>query len=758
MVDRESRMFRRLGLILTIFPLLLAAQQSTAPAQLTIETIAKGDLTGRLPQSIQWSPDGSKVTYIQRDEAGEHGELWSVDTATGEKSVLVSANKMASLAPASTKINEREREWRTRYGVAAYHWSPNSKYLLFDSNGQFWLYSFETGTGIEITSSPEGSADPKFSPDGKNLAYVRKHDLWVRPLPDGDERQLTKRNDDTQEDQLNGEVDWVYAEELDVRSNYFWSPDGKQIAFLQMDEKRVPTYPITDYGAVHAKADDQKYPQPGDPNPAVRVGVIEVGSGHVRWINLPETEDAYIPRFGWVKPGVLWVQVLNRAQNKLVLYFVEAKNGQARHVLTETSDVWVGEREEMYWFKSGDRFLLPSWRDGHTHLYLYSYNKENPLGAEVKLEAQVTKGDFEVSKTVYVDEAAGLVYFTANAESPIQWQLYSAKLDGSDMKPVLKDTGTHDVSFGSKPDVFVDNYSALMKPPQLSLCHTTGQCTSFWQSNDISGLHLNPPQILKLKASDGSTELFAELFMPLGTMDTNARMPVLMNPYGGPGAQLVRDAWSRSLLFQEYLAKKGFAVLIIDNRGMAGRSRDFQAVVKGRFGKTELADQLAALDQVLKRVPMLDPKRIGWFGASYGGYMTLYAMTHSDRISAGVSIAPVTDWRLYDSIYTERYLGLPKDNEQGYRDSSPTNDADKLHGALIIAHGTSDDNVHVINTVQMTQALIKGAKQVGIMLYPAQTHGVTGFAATSNLYHLIEDHFTRELKTALPPVNGGQAQ
>lgn len=750
-------MLRKVGLVL-IFPLILAAQQSPTAAQLTIESIAKGGLTGQLPQSVQWSPDGSKVTFIQRDEAGEHGELWSVDAATGEKSVLVSATKMASLAPSDKKINEREREWRSRYGVAAYHWSPNSKYLLFDSNGQFWLYSFETGTGVEITSSPEPSSDPKFSPDGKSLVYLRKHDLWVRSLPDGEERQLTKHTDDNQEDMLNGEVDWVYAEELDVRSNYFWSPDGKQIVFLQMDEKRVPTYPIVDYSAVHAKADDQKYPQPGDPNPAVRVGVIDVGSGHVRWINLPETDDAYIPRFGWLKPGVLWVQVLNRAQNKLVLYFVEAKNGQARHVLTETSDVWVGEREEMYWFKSGDRFLLPSWRDGHTHLYLYSYNKDNPTSADAKLEAQITKGDFEVTKTNSVDEGVGVVYFTANADDAIQRQLYSAKLDGTDMKPVLKDAGTHDATFGSKPDVFVDNYSAFVKPPQLSLCHTNGDCKSFWESKDIGALNLDPPQVLKLKAADGTTTLYGELFMPIGATDTNARFPVLMNPYGGPGVQNVRDMWTRSVLWQEYLARKGFAVLVVDNRGMAGRSRDFQAVVKGRFGKAELEDQLAALDQVLKQEPTLDAKRIGWFGASYGGYMTLYAMTHSDRISAGVSIAPVTDWRLYDSIYTERYLGLPKDNDQGYKDSSPTNDADKLHGTLVIAHGTSDDNVHVINTVQMTQALIKGAKQTDIMLYPAQTHGVNGFAATSNLYHLIEDHFTRELKPPEPPSEKGQAQ
>lgn len=730
------------------------AQQSAPPAQLTIETIAGGGLTGRPPQSMQWSPDGTKITFLERG-AGEHGELWALDATTGQKSVLISESKLSSLAPAPAGMsNERLQEWRRRYGVAAYHWSPDSKYLLFDSNGQFWLYNFQTGTAVDITSSPDISSDPKFSPDGKNIAYLRKHDLWIHPIPDGDERQLTKGGD---EDLLNGEVDWVYEEELDVRSNYFWSPDSKQIAFLQMNEKAVPEYPIVNFRNVHSTADDQKYPNPGDPAPGVRVGVVDAGSGHARWINLPGTEDAYIPRFGWVKAGLLWVEVMNRAQSKMTMYFVDSKNGDASVALTDTSEVWVGERQEVYWFKSGDRLLLPSWRDGYTHLYLYSWNKDHPQGQPAKLEGQVTKGDWEVEKVNFVDESAGLVYFTANANNPLQRQLYSIKLDGSDMKQVSQEAGTHDVSFGNNALSYVDRYSSLMKPPVLSLCHGS-TCKPFWESKDISGLHLAPPQMLKLKAADGTTTLYGELFMPLGTMDTSQRFPVLMNPYGGPGIQLVRDDWGgNGLLFHEYLARKGFAVLIVDNRGMSERGRAFAAVVKKEFGKNELADQLAALDQVLKRVPMLDPKKIGWYGVSYGGYMTLYSMTHSDRISAGISIAPVTDWRLYDSIYTERYLGLPKDNEEGYKLSSPTNDADKLHGALVIVHGTSDDNVHIQNTIWMTQALIKAGKQFDMMFYPYQTHGVTGPDATSHLYHLIEDHFTRVLKSPAP-MEGGQAQ
>ncbi|MGZ4788465.1 MAG: alpha/beta fold hydrolase [Terriglobales bacterium] len=734
---------------------LLAQTESNPPLQLTIEAIASGSMTGHLPESLQWSPDGSRVTYILRDDNGEHGELWSVDPASAQKTILLTETKLASLAPPASKLsNERAREWHLRYGVSGYHWSPDSKYLLFDSNGQFWLYSLQTGTGVEVTASPDPSSDPKFSPDGKNIAFIRKHDLWVRGIPDGTERQLTKGGVD---DLLNGEVDWVYEEELDVRSNYFWSPDGKQIAFLQMDEKKVPEYPIVDYSSVHAKADNQKYPNPGDPNPDVRVGVLDAGSGHARWITLPDMKNGYVPRFGWLKAGVLWIEVLNRAQNKMVVYFADASRGDARMVLTETSDAWVGEREEIYWFKSGDRLLLPSWRDGHTHLYLFSWDKDHPLSGETKLVAQVTKGDFEVSKINYVDENAGIVYFTADPNDPRQRQVFSVKLDASEMKQVSEEQGTHDAVFGSKPQFYVDRYSSLMKPPVLSMCNPSGKCSPFWQSKEISSLHLTPPQQLKVKAADGTTTLYAELFMPLGTMDTSVRYPVLLHPYGGPSGQSVRDEWGGGgFLFAEYLARRGFGVLVVDNRGMAGRGKQFNAWLKKKFGEIELADQLAALDQVTKRIPMLDPKKIGWFGASYGGYMTLYAMTHSDRIGAGVSIAPVSDWRLYDSIYTERYLGTPQENEEGYKLSSPTNDAAKLHGALVIAHGTSDDNVHVQNTISMTQAVIKAGKQLNIMLYPGKTHGISGPDATANLFHLIEDHFTRQLKTV--PMDGGQTQ
>ncbi len=739
---------RRLLLVFILSSLTLAQ----SPPQLTIEEIAKGRIGGRVPESLKWSPDGTKVSFIQRNDAGERGELWYVDVASGNKALLVSESKLSSLAPPTSKIaDERTREWRSRYGVAAYHWSPDSKALLFDSNGQFWYFRLENGVGVQITSSPDPASDPKFSHDGKSLAYVRKHDLWVRRIPDGMEQQITKIGDE--EDLLNGEVDWVYAEELKVRSNYFWSPDDKQIAYLQMNEHPVPTYPIVDYSQNHAKADMQRYPNPGDPNPEVRVGVVDANGGKNRWVPLKIAErDDYIPRFGWVRPGLLWIQVLNRAQNTLTLYFADTGSGNVRAVLTEAAEPWVNVNDNFYLFKSGDRFLWSSWRDGHTHLYLYSFDPRNPL-ADAKLVRQLTKGSFEVTKLDAVDEINKVVYFTADPNDPRQRQLFSVQLDASDMKEISKERGTHDVSFAPLADFYVDRYSALFTPPQLSLCMRNGTCTPISDRKKLDNYGFAPPEWLDLTAADGKTKLFGMLYLP-SSPAAGAKIPVILHPYGGPSGQSVRDEWGREGgLLHVYLARKGFAVLVVDNRGMANRGRDFNAFLKNKFGEIELSDQLAALDQVAAKYPQIDASRVGIYGGSYGGFMVLYGMTHSDRFKAGVSIAPVSNWRLYDTIYTERYLGVPATNEAGYATGSPTNDAAKLSGALRIAHGTSDDNVHAQNTIQMTRALIKAGKPFELMLYPNKTHGISGYDAVNHLYHSIEDHFTKYLKPS-----GGSAQ
>lgn len=720
------------------------AKAQTAPTKpLTIESLFRpGGLGGRGPETTEWSPDGKKLSFVERDEKGEKGELWYVDTSTGEKKVLVSAAKLASLDPDVNKVkNEREKERLTRYHVAAYLWAPDSKHLMFDSQGQLWLYDLGNETAVQFTSAPDASGDPKFSPDGNHVSYVRKHNLYTRPISGKDEKQLTK---DSGDNLLNGDIDWVYAEELGVRSNYFWSPDSKQIVFLHMDETNVPTYPITDWMPTHPTVDQEKYPKVGDPNPVVKLGVVDADKGKPRWITLTSDTDTYIPRFGWVNEQVIWAEVLNRTEDKLELYFVDAKSGKSRIVLTEqTPGAWIDfEHVEVKFLKSGDKLLWPSWRDGNMHIYLYSFDKQNPMAGDAKLERQLEKGDYEVLGIDGVDEASGTVFFEANKDDPREQHVYSVKLDGSDFNNLTPDEGIHMGHFSDDGKHFTHWHYGPQTSRAFDLCAVGGACSSVWKGIDeIREYGLRAPKFLEFKADDGTT-LYGRLLLPEGA--PNGKIPLIVNIYGGPAAQMVRKGVPDG--FDEILSRKGFAVFAVDNRGTPGRDRKFQTAIRHEFGAVELKDQLTALDQLLAQYPQLDKDRVAIWGWSNGGSMTLYSMTHSDRFKAGVAVAPVTNQVNYDSIYTERYMGLLKDDKAGYEMSDVTTNADKLHGALLLVHGTSDDNVHFQNSIQMINALINAGKQFRLMIYPNKTHSIAGKDARVHLFTMIEEHFERELK------------
>jgi dipeptidyl-peptidase-4 len=708
-----------------------------AAQELTLQSIYGGSLTGRVPDTIKWSPDGKKVSYFLHQEQGEKADLYYIDVTSGKPAVLVASEKIAAMKPpVTTSKDDREADNRERYGVAGYHWAPDSEHILFDANGQLWNYTLSTGKYVALS---ESAGDPKFSPDGKRLAYVRKHNLAVKGIDGSAEKALTA---DTSEDLLNGEVDWVYAEELDVRSNYFWSPDSSKIVFMQMNEARVPTYPITDFIPQHPTVYNEKYPKVGDPNPEVRLGVVSSSGGAVKWIHLTDEKDMYIPRFGWVRDGVVWATVLNRAQNQLDLYFVDAASGRSRLVLSEKSDTWIETDNNLQFLKSGDKFTWPSWRDGHTHLYLYSFDKANPLAADAKLVNQITKGDFEVFDLESDDDTSGTIFVTTNAGDDRQRHLCSVKLDGSGFQCLTRG-GTHAATLAPGGKYYVDHFSAMMTPPQLAFCRVGGSCDVFWKSKNLDSLKLVAPQFVDFKAEDG-TVLRGLLFLPPGS--EGKKVPLLNNPYGGPHGQTVRDNWGGAgFLFNQLLMRDGIAVLQVDNRGMGARGKKFAAALMHNFGEVELKDQLASIDQALQRFPQLDGSRMGWWGWSYGGYMTLIAMTHSDRFKAGVSVAPVTDWKDYDSIYTERYAGLVPQFEEGYKKGSPITYAANLKGHLLEVHGTSDDNVHMQNTMQMLNAFISAGKQFDLQLYPRKTHSISGPGTRVHLFTRIRAHFDREL-------------
>ncbi|HLG78634.1 MAG TPA: DPP IV N-terminal domain-containing protein, partial [Ktedonobacteraceae bacterium] len=348
---------------------------------------------GHPPGEMSWSPDGKRAIYI-----GDHGDMMQMDATTGKTSKLLDHEKLAPIM--NVQLNEKDRDHRGRYGEPDYIWAPDSRHLLFDTNGTLWLYDLESATGTEVGQTGQGSGDdPKFSPNGQYISYLHDHNIYVS-RPSGQATAITNTHESTL---LNGEVDWVYLEELDVRSNYFWSPDSRQIAYLQMDEASVPQYPIVDWIPTHASVDEQRYPQPGDPNPGVRVGVVSASGGKTTWIKVPfDQGNDYIPRFGWIDPHVVWIEVLTRDHKHLNLYFADTRTGDSRLVLAQNDDKFFDEAYDVHFFAPGE-FLITSWRDGHTHIYRYTYVASNPLGSEAQLAGELERGDYEVGSIKSID-------------------------------------------------------------------------------------------------------------------------------------------------------------------------------------------------------------------------------------------------------------------------------------------------------------------------------------------------------------------
>ncbi len=729
-----------------------AVNSRTVEAQkqpLTVEAIyAHGPLVPKPPDQLDWSPDGKHLAYLDGDD------LMEVNPSTGSARVLLDAARMRRFTASGG--SEQDRDHRARYGMASFLWAPDSAHLLFDAGGQLWLYDLRRDAARLVASTGIASGDdPKFSPDGQSVSFAGARGLTVVSLRKHGAATVAVAPTDDAGSILNGAVDWVYAEELDVRSNVFWSPDSQKIAYLQMNEAAVPRYPLADWIPVHAQVDWQRYPQPGDPNPSVRVGVASATGGKTLWMRIPLAEGGYIPRFGWVDRNTVWIETLSRDQKHRILFFADAASGHAQKELEIDDERFF---EDGYDVSVGDgAIVLTSWQDGHTHLYLERYDPAHPLAAKAAQEMQLTRGDFDVSAIYSVDAARGLVTYASNEGDPQQQQIWQVSFNG-ERRRLSGDAGFHDASFAPGGAAFADTYSTRTTPPVVRLCGVASEpapaqtCRVFWQTRALDGYPLHSPVQLAVQTHDGTT-LYATLLLPPGAT-APASVPLIVNPYGGPGAQDVLNQWSNKKLFDQVLVEHGFAVLHADNRGTSGRGRIFAQAAFRNFGAVQFDDQRTVINAALKKFPQLDPQRLGWWGWSWGGSFTLYAMTHSDRFRAGVAVAPVTDWRDYDSIYTERYLGLPAEDAAAYRDFSAVNRAAQLKGRLLLAHGTGDDNVHLENTVQFVQALIEAGIPYDLQIYPRKTHSIAGAHVRMSLYNRILAHFETYLQPAPSGTNG----
>ncbi len=728
---------------LLLLPLLatpFASTQSTSAGLRTVRQ-ANSNPSGYPPHGGSWSPDSRLFTFQASDDKVANatpGDIVAIEAATGRAFVLVRAAQLAALP--APPINEKDQDHRNRYSMSGYLWADDSKHLVIDNGGPIYLFDIATGKGTLVVDTHNGSgADPKFSPDAKSVSYLRGHNLYVHSVAGGGEVALTNTTPDTL---LNGEVDWVYLEEMEVRSNYFWSPDSARLAYLQMDEARVPQYPITDYVPVHATVDYQRFPQPGDPNPAVRVGVVSAAGGATKFIDLPFSQNNdYIPRFGWVDARTIYVEVLTRDHQHLKLYLADVATGRVKLIHEETDAKYLEDNYDVTFLPG--RFFFTSWKDGHTHLYLGKFSTATQLDGETEF-LQLTKGDYEVSSPEF---HAGTFYYNSTKSGVAEQQLYSPQ--GGDVSYLRKLTpapGTHETNISPDGAHFIDIASSDMTPPVASLCTTaTTTCKTFWESNPLVPAAGVTTRRVTFTAADGKTPLYGILTEPAGAK--NKSVPIVLNPYGGPLPYLeLKNQWSYSQLFDEVMAQHGFAILHVENRGQGGRGREFEQANYRNFGPVQFSDQLAALDQLLASDKELDPARVGWWGWSWGGTFTLYAMTHTDRIKAGVAVAPNGDFRDYDTIYTERYLGLPTENQQAYDTASNVLNAPKLKGRILLAQGTGDDNVHMANTLQLLDPFIEAGIPYDLQLFPRKTHSIAGYPARNELFNRILAHFEMYLK------------
>ena len=730
-----------------------ARQSAAAGKQLTVERIyGEPSLGGQLTQGIEWAPDGKRFSYYAGSPDGSGQALWTMDAASGARKVLVDAATLREVTqPEKKAVVQATGLGRVR--ERSYVWAPDGSSLLFIGSDSLAMLDLASMKRKEIVSGNEQISDPKFSPDSKWVSFVRGDNLWVVDLATGKSGPLTSGGNG---EMLKGELDWVYPEELDCRTAYWWSPDSTKIAYYEMNEKPVEHYPIVDMSSPTGGIEYTDYPQAGTANPVVRVGVVSVASlastsepqtPETRWMDTGKDATVYLPSVVWVPDSRrVAIERLYRAQCLLDLLFCDAATGVSKRIVTLTDKYWINLSDDLYFFSDGKRFLWSNEETGFRHYYIY-----NMQGKE---REQLTSGDWGItapaafgpgaSAHAAVDEVNGYVYFLSNKDTIIGTQLFRASLRDKTITQITHQAGTHQVLIAPGTFDFVDTFSTANTPPRQDLYAADGTKVATINANDVPELaeyHLSPVEFLNVKAHDG-TKLYAMMIKP-PNFDRSKKYPVLISVYGGPEAQSVRNAWGGvGLLWHELMAEKGYIIFTLDNRGSYNRGHAFETPIYHHFGKIELEDQLTGVTY-LKSLPYVDGSRIGIWGWSYGGFLTLYSMTHAQGVfKAGVSVAPVSDWRLYDTIYTERYMGTPQDNPEGYHDSSPVNAAGKLSGKLMMVHGTGDDNVHFANTAEFLNDLIEANRYPArLMVFPGRGHPISDHAARVELF----EHITRFL-------------
>lgn len=749
-----------LSLILLLFYALTAT-----PEQLTIERIFDApDLAGPSLRRIEITPDGSRILFLKptRDEPGRF-DLWEYDVEAKRSRLIVDSRVIGgqdeTLSEEETARRERQRI-ASLSGIVDYQLAEDGTKLLIPSGGDLFLYNFSADPDQplqQLIDTGEFETDARLSPDGRHVAFVRDQDLYLMDLGNRRVRRLTTDGGGVIR---NGTAEFVAQEEMHRHTGYWWSPDSRRIAFTRVDETPVAIAERFEILADRIEVRSQRYPAAGTRNAIVGLEVVDLKTNVTRRMDLGEVADIYLARVTWFPDSVhLAVQRQSRDQKRIDLLRVDSRNGRASVLLTEHSDTWIEIHDDLVFLDQKEQFIWASDRTGYRHLYLYDYGGQliQPLTAG----AWMVVGERGEPGVLGVDEQTNRIYFMATRKGPLERQLYSVPITGDEPGELIELTkrqGWHRVELSVGAGLYVDTFSNPDTPPQVSLHTLDRRKLAYIEKNPLDETHPFYPfkgdhggeEFGSIPAEDGQL-LYYRLLRPIG-FEPSRKYPTVVEVYGGPRGQRVTRSWMGSPratggYWRRILAQDGYLVFAIDNRGTGFRGEDFDSPLYGRLGEIELRDQVRGVEY-LKSLPFVDPTRIGIFGWSYGGYMALIAMTRAGELfAAGVAGAPVTDWRLYDTHYTERYLDSPQRNPDGYRLSSVIAHADGLRGPLLIIHGMADDNVLFTHSTMLFETLQDQGTPFEVMVYPGAKHGVLRQPSKgTHAYRIIKRFFDRHLK------------
>ncbi len=725
--------------------LFVSAAHAQQKRDLTLEDIwAKRDFFPASVEGVQWLKDGRHYTSLVPAAGNPQvQDIVRFDIATGQPVGTVVTGESLRAGPAGL------------LEVDEYAFSADETKLLLatalepiyrrSNKAEYFLYDLKTKKLMPLSKGGKQQY-AAFSPDGDRVAFVRQNNLFYVDVTSGQEHRVTE--DGVVNQRINGALDWVYEEEFEFAIGFAWSPDGARLAYYTFDESRVPQYNMQKWGKLYPDNYEYKYPKAGEINSAVGVSVFDLVSNKTVKLDVGPETNQYLPRMKWTSSGAtVAVQRLNRLQNKLELLHCDATTGQSRVVLTEADPkAYVEVTNDLTYLRDGKRFVWSSERDGYKHFYLYTLDGKAPQ--------QLTKGAWDVDQLLGVDETAGWLYYTSAEVHPRERQLYRVRLNGQSKQRLTTAAGWHSIDISPAFSYYFDAASTFGSPPVTSLYETQpggkgAKLVKVLEANQevqqkLAGLNLSPVEFFDFTTTE-NVRLNGWRLKPT-TFDPAKKYPCLLYVYGGPGSQTVEDKWGGpNYLWFQHLAEQGYVIISVDNRGTGGRGTAFKKSTYANLGKLEIADQIETA-KYAAALPYVDPARIGMWGWSFGGYMTALALTKgADVFKTGVAVAPVTNWRFYDTIYTERFLKTPQENPAGYDENSPVSFADRLKGNFLMIHGTGDDNVHFQNAVALEEAFIRANKQFRSFYYPNRNHGIYGGVTRLHLYRMMTDYFLKNL-------------